>query len=82
MIRSAARDGKIPWVSVDDVAMVAYRALVDEPSHDTEHLVLGPELLSYDDVRDSLRVLSLIRYHIYHGDANDANNNLRRLPKS
>jgi festuclavine dehydrogenase len=34
--------------------MVAYHALVDEPAHNTAHLVLGPELLSYDDVRDSL----------------------------
>jgi len=54
MICSATRDGKIPWVSVDDIAMVAYRALVDEPSHNTEHLVLGPELLSYDDVAEIL----------------------------
>jgi len=27
---------------------------VDEPSHNTEHLVLGPELLSYDDVAEIL----------------------------
>ena len=54
MICSATCDGKIPWVSIDDVAMVAYHALVDEPAHNTAHLVLGPELLSYDDVRDSL----------------------------
>jgi festuclavine dehydrogenase len=50
MIRSATHNGKIPWVSVGDVAAVAYHALVDEPAHNTEHFILGPELLSYGDV--------------------------------
>lgn len=52
VIRSATHNGKIPWVSVDDVAAVAYHALVDEPAHNTEHFILGPELLSYGDVCD------------------------------
>lgn len=54
MIRSATYNGKIPWVSVDDVAAVAYHALVDEPAHNTEHFILGPELLSYGDVAQIL----------------------------
>ncbi|KAH0536043.1 hypothetical protein FGG08_007050 [Glutinoglossum americanum] len=54
IIRSATCDGKIPWVSADDVAAVAYRALVDEPAHNTEHFILGPELFSFDDVAQVL----------------------------
>lgn len=49
-IYSATGDGKIPWISANDIAAVAFRALTDEVSHDTAHLVLGPELLSYSDV--------------------------------
>lgn len=48
---SATGNGKIPWVSAEDIAAVAYRALVDEKSHDCEHVVLGSELLSYGQVR-------------------------------
>lgn len=47
---SATGEGKIPWVSCDDIAAVAYRALVDAKSHDCEHLVVGSELLRYGDV--------------------------------
>ena len=49
-IYSATGDGKIPWISVEDIAAVAARALTDEEPHNREHLVLGPELLSYDEV--------------------------------
>jgi len=53
-IYSAMGTGVIPLVSVDDVAAVAYRALCDDESHNTEHLILGPELLSYDQVAEQL----------------------------
>lgn len=49
-IVSASGHGKVPFVSANDIAAVAFRALTDELSHDTEHLILGPELFSYDDV--------------------------------
>ncbi|KAL1742140.1 hypothetical protein HDZ31DRAFT_43884 [Schizophyllum fasciatum] len=49
-VYSATGDGKVPFVSCDDIAAVAVRALTDERSHDTDHLILGPELLTYDDV--------------------------------
>lgn len=35
--------------------MVAYRALTDSTSHNTDQRVLGPELLTYDD---DVRILS------------------------
>ncbi len=37
-------------MSVDDIVAVAFRALVDEVPHNTDHLILGPDLLSYDEV--------------------------------
>ncbi|KAK4105395.1 NAD(P)-binding protein [Parathielavia hyrcaniae] len=48
-IYSATGEGKIPWVSADDIAAVAVRALTNEVPPNTEYLVLGPELLSYDE---------------------------------
>jgi len=48
-IVTATGEGKLPFVSADDVASVAFRALTNEKSHNTDHLLLGPELLSYDD---------------------------------
>lgn len=47
---SAAADGRIPWVSVDDIADVAFAALTDEKSHNRDHIIVGPELLTYDGV--------------------------------
>jgi festuclavine dehydrogenase len=49
-IYSSTGKGKIPWISVGDIGAVGYHALVDEVSHNTEHVLCGPELLSYDDV--------------------------------
>ncbi|KAK4248490.1 hypothetical protein C7999DRAFT_13616 [Corynascus novoguineensis] len=49
-IYSATGDGKIPWVSADDIAAVAVRTLTDERAHNTDYLILGPDLLSYGDI--------------------------------
>ena len=50
MIITATGEGKLPFVSADDIATVGYRALTDEVPHNTDHLILGPELFSYDEV--------------------------------
>ncbi len=42
------------FISADDIADVAVCALTDEKSHNTDHIITGPELLSYDDVRPIL----------------------------
>jgi festuclavine dehydrogenase len=47
---TACADGKIPWVSADDIAAVAFRALTDDKPHDCAYRILGPELLTYDEV--------------------------------
>ncbi|MFD1953099.1 NmrA family NAD(P)-binding protein [Paenibacillus thailandensis] len=50
LIISAAGQGKIGFVSAEDIAEVALRALMDEEAHNTEHIITGPDSLSYDDV--------------------------------
>ncbi|KAK0491507.1 hypothetical protein IW261DRAFT_1438106 [Armillaria novae-zelandiae] len=53
-IYSATGEGKVPFVSAEDIAAVAFRALVDLQSHNTDHFIRGPELLSYDEVAEIL----------------------------
>ena len=51
-IYSAAEDGKIPWISCDDVGAVGFHALVGKWAiTDSDPILLGPELLTYDEVR-------------------------------
>lgn len=49
-IISATGDARIGIVDPADIAEVAVRALTDPTSHDTEHLITGPERLSYADI--------------------------------
>lgn len=49
-VYTAAGAGKLPFVSADDIARVGFHALTNAKPHNTDHLILGPELLSYDDV--------------------------------
>ncbi|KAI4244465.1 MAG: hypothetical protein L6R40_002932 [Gallowayella cf. fulva] len=51
---SATNEGKLPWVSAKDIAAVAFGALGDEKSHDCDHVIVGSELLSYDQVAETL----------------------------
>ncbi|KAI1760656.1 NAD(P)-binding protein [Hypoxylon sp. FL1150] len=49
-IFTAAQDGEIPFVSADDIADVAYHALIDEKSYNCDLRVIGPEILTYDRI--------------------------------
>jgi hypothetical protein len=40
---------------------VAFHALTDEKSHNNDHRVLGPELLTYDQVQPCLSTLRLVK---------------------
>lgn len=53
-IYSATGDGRVPFVSVDDIAAIGARILLqtDAPEHDLP--ITGPELLSYDDVASQI----------------------------
>lgn len=49
-IYTACGDGKIPFISADDIAAVAFHALTDDEVPGETVRVLGPELLTYDEV--------------------------------
>ncbi|KAF7974988.1 hypothetical protein HWV62_10743 [Athelia sp. TMB] len=53
-IYSSAENGRLAWVSADDIAAVAVSALMGVKSYNTDVLILGPELLTYDQVRGPL----------------------------
>lgn len=50
LLVTATGDGRVGFVDAQDIAEVAVRALVDERSHDTAHLITGPQTLRYDDI--------------------------------
>lgn len=47
---TACGDGKIPFIGALDIAAMAFHGLTDEKPHNTDYMVLGPELLTYDEV--------------------------------
>jgi len=47
---SAAENGKIPWIAAEDIADAACSALLDEKSHNTDHILVGPDLYTFDEV--------------------------------
>lgn len=59
-IVTATGEGKVPFVSADDIAAIAFRALTDEVPHNTNHLILGSELWSYDEVGYLFRAIQEI----------------------
>ena len=50
-IYSACGDGKAAFISATDISAVAFRALTDEKAHNTDYALVGPELLTHDEVR-------------------------------
>ncbi|SDF44329.1 Uncharacterized conserved protein YbjT, contains NAD(P)-binding and DUF2867 domains [Lentzea fradiae] len=49
-IVTAAGDGRIGWVDAADVAAVAAELLVRDGHDSREHVITGPQALSYDDI--------------------------------
>lgn len=49
-IYSATGDGRVPFVSVADIAAVGARALLQETAPEHDLVITGPDLLTYDDV--------------------------------
>ncbi|MEV0618840.1 NAD(P)H-binding protein [Nonomuraea sp. NPDC050404] len=47
---SATGNGRVAFIDALDIAAVAAHALTDEPAHNTDHVLTGPEALTYDDV--------------------------------
>ncbi|RYP57941.1 hypothetical protein DL769_009188 [Monosporascus sp. CRB-8-3] len=69
-IYSATGAGKLPWVSADDVAAVAFAVLTAPEPPNRDFLVLGPELLSYGDLATTLT--EVLGREISHGDISEA----------
>ncbi|WP_433662119.1 NmrA family NAD(P)-binding protein [Nocardia sp. CA-128927] len=46
-IVTATGDGRVAFVDAEDIAAVAVRALLDPVPHNTDHVITGPEALSY-----------------------------------
>ena len=47
---SVAKDGRVPFVSAEDIAQAAYDALVSKKSPNKDYYIVGPELFTYDEV--------------------------------
>lgn len=49
-IYTSCGDGKIPFISATDIAAIAFHSLVAEKPPNDMYRILGPELLTYDEV--------------------------------
>ncbi|KAJ7147721.1 hypothetical protein C8R43DRAFT_889554, partial [Mycena crocata] len=53
-IVTAAEDGLIGHISTEDIADVAFKALTDDVIEKMQPILVGPELLSYDQITNML----------------------------
>lgn len=51
---SATGDGRVPFIDAADIAAVAVEALTDLAIPSSDHVLTGPEALSYEDVADAI----------------------------
>lgn len=51
---SATGDGRVPFIDAADIAAVAAEALTDSALPSGEHVLTGPEALTYDEVADAV----------------------------
>lgn len=51
---SATGDGRVPFIDVADIAAVAVEALTDRTLESRDHVLTGPEALTYDDVAQAI----------------------------
>jgi uncharacterized protein YbjT (DUF2867 family) len=49
-VYGVAKDGRIPFVSTEDIAQAAFDALVSKQSPNNDYYIVGPELFSFDEV--------------------------------
>jgi uncharacterized protein YbjT (DUF2867 family) len=75
-IVTATGDGRVAFIDARDIAAVAGRALIDEVAHDTEHIITGPEALSY---ADAARILTRQTGRTVHHRSVPADEAARRI---
>ncbi len=63
-ITSATEDGRVPFIDAWDIAAVAVAALTRPHIDSGEHVLTGPEALSYDDV--AARISAVVGRPIRH----------------
>ncbi|KAI9759195.1 MAG: hypothetical protein M1835_000438 [Candelina submexicana] len=51
---TATYDGKIPYISVYDIAAMAFHTLTDPKPHNTDYRIVGGELLTHDEIAAKL----------------------------
>ncbi|GHO93008.1 putative oxidoreductase YesF [Reticulibacter mediterranei] len=54
IIVTATGEGRVGFVDVEDIAEVGFHALIDEPPHNTDHIITGPQALSYAEAANIL----------------------------
>jgi ergot alkaloid biosynthesis protein len=64
-IVTATGHGRIGFIDADDIAAVAVRALTDPTPHNTDHILTGPQALSYAEIAATITELSgrPVRHH-------------------
>ncbi|WP_245678135.1 NmrA family NAD(P)-binding protein [Chondromyces crocatus] len=78
-IATATGDGRVGFVDTVDIAEVAVRALCDAQSHDTVHVITGPEALSYGEIAS---ILSRVTGRPMRHEAIDIADSCRRMVAS
>jgi len=63
-IYSAAEDGRVPFVSADDVATVARLALTRDEPFNADFILTGSQTLSYDEV--AARISTVVGHKVSH----------------
>jgi len=54
IIVTATGEGRVGFVDVEDIAEVGFHALIDESPPNTDHIITGPQALSYADAANIL----------------------------
>jgi ergot alkaloid biosynthesis protein len=54
IIVTATGEGRVGFIDAGDIAEVALRALIDEQPHNTDHIITGPQALSYGEAANIL----------------------------
>ncbi|NPD29307.1 oxidoreductase, partial [Corallococcus exiguus] len=68
---------RVGFVDAEDIAAVGVRALADAKSHDTAHVITGPQALSYDDLAAILSRVSGRSIRHVHAAPDEAQRHLQ-----
>lgn len=69
-IYSATGEGRVPFVHASDIAEVACRALTDERPHNADHIITGPQALTYGEA--ATLIGEALNRPVHHADISEA----------